>query len=232
MMIEFTEALRAPISNERLESYRPTPASDDLDMVSTYFWNVALCETLYTPLHALEISLRNAIHATLLIYYDNDPYWFLNTIRLTPWQASAIANIRADLPSTATSGQFIAATNFSFWTGFFSSTFSMTLWIPNQATLLRSVFPHVPKRYRDPKKIGLLYYDARQLRNRVFHYGPIWRDPRLLSKCEHIMNMIGWISPEMRAAVALCCRFPNAHRAGHEDVRQRMLGALGTDVFS
>jgi hypothetical protein len=57
-----------------LETYRPAGGSD-LDMVTTYFWNVALCQSLYHVMSALEVSMRNRIHSALDARFGT-PAWY------------------------------------------------------------------------------------------------------------------------------------------------------------
>jgi hypothetical protein len=60
----FVSELHRALSVERLESYRPV-GGDDLEMLTNYFWNLALAESLTPALHAVELVLRNSIHAAM-----------------------------------------------------------------------------------------------------------------------------------------------------------------------
>ena len=74
MVNKFVTSLHFPIPQVRLEKYRTDPACD-LHMLTNYFWNIALCEALYPTLHAVELSLRNAIHTTLTNRYNTEEWW-------------------------------------------------------------------------------------------------------------------------------------------------------------
>lgn len=226
MVTSLVEGLRRAISPERLEAYRPTTASDDIDMLATYLWNIELCECLYSPLHALEITLRNAISDAMAEKYNGDAYWFMDLNRLSRRQANIIRDIANRLPAQSPPGKYIAETNFSFWTEFLSTEFYMKLWIPNRGAMLHAVFPYAPKSAREPKSLGLAYRECRLLRNRVFHYEPIWRDSLLSHKYRQIMELIRWSSPEMQETVALLSRFPGTLASGSSDVRARVIGAF------
>src|SRR5215211_3272279 len=58
----------------RLASYYP-PGGDKLAIVTTYFWNVALCKELYLSLGTVEVTMRNAIHDTLTARFEA-PDWY------------------------------------------------------------------------------------------------------------------------------------------------------------
>ena len=74
MQAELFKKLRASISSHRLDSYRQAGQSD-FDVIASYLWNMALCEALYPSLQALEVTLRNSIHAAAVRRYNSD-FWF------------------------------------------------------------------------------------------------------------------------------------------------------------
>lgn len=63
MVDRFVTSLHLPIPQIRLEKYRIHPTCN-LHMLTNYFWNFALCESLYPTLHAVELALRNEVVAT------------------------------------------------------------------------------------------------------------------------------------------------------------------------
>ncbi len=67
--------------NGRLEAYRLAPADDDLLLLSRYFWNMAICESLYPSRQGLEISLRNSMHGAIAQHIGADD-WFEEHHRL------------------------------------------------------------------------------------------------------------------------------------------------------
>ena len=76
MQANFSDQLRRAISHERLDAYRQRGSSnDDAELFAHYAWNMALSESLYTPLQCLEVSLRNGLHDTATTYFKTDT-WF------------------------------------------------------------------------------------------------------------------------------------------------------------
>lgn len=55
MVAQFVAALQQPLSQVRLESYRP-PNGSDLDMVVRYFWDMELARALSPALHGVELA--------------------------------------------------------------------------------------------------------------------------------------------------------------------------------
>jgi hypothetical protein len=76
MQATFSDQLRRAISHERLDAYRQRGTSnDDVELFAHYAWNMALSESLYTPLQCLEVSLRNSIHDAASAHFKTDT-WF------------------------------------------------------------------------------------------------------------------------------------------------------------
>src|SRR5688500_6178290 len=57
--------MRGALSAERLGSYSTGQGEPLQDVMGRYYWNMALAESLYAPLHCLEVALRNAIHVAV-----------------------------------------------------------------------------------------------------------------------------------------------------------------------
>lgn len=60
------------ISIKRLNAYKKLTSDQDLDLLSTYLWNIALSEALYPVLHNFEIALRNSFHQTIAPSFGED----------------------------------------------------------------------------------------------------------------------------------------------------------------
>ncbi len=82
----FFQSVEDILASERLDAYRQdgVPSATTL---ARYLWNMALCESLYSPLQMAEIALRNSLHHFLsarcktLEWYDvipNLPQWQQN----------------------------------------------------------------------------------------------------------------------------------------------------------
>ena len=56
--------------------------------------------------------------------------------------------------------------------------------------------------------------DFRKLRNRVFHHEPIWNHSDLAATHQEMLNVAGWISPEMKLLLQTIDRFPAVYSQG------------------
>jgi hypothetical protein len=233
VLSDYINSLHLPISEERLESYRPTPTSSDLELVVTYFWNVALCEALYPPLQALEVTLRNGIHHALTERYGTEA-WYQHDECLELKQQHAIIDAkiqiktgRAGKEKDITPGRVVSTLNFGFWTTLLHDPYERRLWKPERYALLMAVFPHTPKHMRTRKPIFQRYESLRVLRNRVFHFEPIWSRPDLMGDYQQILESIGWTSTAMRDTVVLFSRFPDVFSDGEEEARSLIQATFG-----
>lgn len=73
----FFASLRTSISPQRLDAYKTLSTDTEIDLFERYFWNIALCESLYPVLQNLEITLRNNIYNAATLSFK-DPNWFDN----------------------------------------------------------------------------------------------------------------------------------------------------------
>ncbi|MGN6030145.1 MAG: hypothetical protein ACTHQE_00640, partial [Thermomicrobiales bacterium] len=90
MDADFLDGMRRSVSSIRLESYRPLHGSD-ADMVRTYFWDMALAKEMITPLHAVELCLRNSINEALSESFGTS-LWFYTPGLLEPGQLQQLAS--------------------------------------------------------------------------------------------------------------------------------------------
>ena len=79
---------------------------------------------------------------------------------------------------------------------------------------IKAVFAHMPKSLHKRKVRTKDLEDIRGLRNRVFHHERIvhWRD--LDAQHDLILNVIGWINPELQKVTATMDRFQTVRAAG------------------
>jgi hypothetical protein len=228
--------LDLPVSAERLESYRK-PGGTDLDVLVNYLWNVELSEALYPCLQAIEVTLRNSIHSAASTRYQTE-YWFDLADVLLPAQAAKIQEERDELrrrgkPQTA--GRIVAELTFGFWVNLFNRPYERAphnadnrwAWHDRNLALIDTVFPHAPRRVRNRESMRRRCDAVRDLRNRVFHYEPIWHRPFLDREHADILSMIGWISPRMRSTIGLCDRFTLVHHGGRQAIEERLRHELG-----
>jgi hypothetical protein len=220
---DFLRDLEQPISRVRLESYRQ-PGSSDLDVAVNYFWNIALCEALYPTLNALEVSLRNSVHAAASAIYGT-PYWFDQANVLILDQPKAIREARRELEKRgkqATSGRIIAELSFGFWTYLLGRRYDRHFWKPNNYQMLRDTFPQMPRQNRTRTGAFQRYNELRELRNRVFHFEPVWNRTNLAQLHADILEAISWINPTLHRTVLLLDHFPYVHQNERSKIKQTL----------
>ena len=97
MNIKYFSHLEEILATERLNAYRQDGANE-ITTFSRYLLNMALCESLYSPLQFAEIALRNAIHARLSARYGGaDWYDKIPSGTLPRWQSQQILNAKDNL---------------------------------------------------------------------------------------------------------------------------------------
>lgn len=206
--------LHTAISLERLQRFRRTPGDTALDLTACYLWNMALSEALYPTLQALEVGLRNSLHAAATAHFGTD-MWFeprRNIIRSQDsWQVNkAIAKVQP----IVTAGRVIHALNFGFWTTLMDRRYEVHFWRP----LIKPTFPAMPKHIRTRRDLSRRFNQIRELRNRIFHHERIWdwtyngRD--LVQQHQDIREALGWVSPVLLNTMGLFDRFPDTFTAG------------------
>ena len=185
-------------------------------MLSNYVWNLALSESLYPAVNALEIALRNAIHTSLTTEFGTD-LWFDIPGLLIRWQPGEIANARNELTARNkphTADRIVAELKCGFWTTLLSRDYHNSIWTRNHAAPLATAFPHLrgPGFRRD--LVHAHFNELRIFRNRLFHFEPIYNHPDLHAKHDRIVEAIGWISPANVGLLAIADRFPMVHQRG------------------
>ena len=122
MQANFSDQLRRAISHERLDTYRQRGTSnDDTELFAHYAWNMALSESLYTPLQCLEVSLRNGIHDAATAQFKTDT-WFDMPGVLYPQEISKVQEAKKTLikgKKPLDAGKIIPELTFGFWTSLF-----------------------------------------------------------------------------------------------------------------
>ena len=101
-------------------AYRQDGA-DEITTLARYLWNIAVCESLYSPLQMVEIALRNAAHAAFSHHYKTDK-WYDNAPS-NPFgqrQLDIAKESLAKRNKPVTPGHVVAELHFGFWTAFFN----------------------------------------------------------------------------------------------------------------
>ncbi|HEV2074493.1 MAG TPA: hypothetical protein VGR29_12760 [Thermomicrobiales bacterium] len=223
MVDDFLEAIQRPISSPRLHSYG-TPSDELATKLLNYFWNIELSQAFYPLLQAYEVALHNTIHHTLSDHFETE-WWFDLPQVLGQDQLETVAEAKADLErknKILTSGRLVAELMFGFWTSLLNRPFEEPLWHTGRPILLLSAFPNLPKHRRTLRAVYDRTQLANTLRNRIFHYEPIWNRPTLQADHDHILEALGWISTEIHEAVTFYDRFNDVYGRGSDRSRQAL----------
>lgn len=190
---KFAESVLKFLAPERLEPYKIKGDLID-ETIIRYYWNIKLCESLYAPLQTLEIVLRNAVNNVCFKHFD-DEMWFSQGF-FTERELSAIDGAVEKLEKQRKpldSCRIVAELTFGYWTSMFNEGYEINLFRP----ALSNIFHSAPKEFRKRSKISSILNDVRLLRNRVFHYEPIWNDRKITRKHNDILELIYWMNDDI-----------------------------------
>ncbi|KAB0535473.1 Abi family protein [Xanthomonas campestris pv. raphani] len=200
------------ISTSRLHSYRSvfTHLSEE-EVIGAYLWNAHACAQLYPLIQIIEVSLRNAIDASLTPS-RNQMWWAGGRLRYASYRSRATepdvvqklrdnfvkatrqvavdkwSRYRIRIP--ATHAEIVAKAEFSTWEWVLDSEFyGNTLFWP----------AHLPSAFRGEwagrSEIDLLTHvrdqvrSIRMFRNRVFHHEPAWKKFGISSEEEAVAHL-------------------------------------------
>lgn len=188
--------LKRGLSEPRLEAYRLRPDDPPKVVFGHYRFNVALCESLYHPLHLLEVLLRNTLHRSISAHYSNNPRWYERVPAvLMRREQDAVYNAKEILRKGGKPEEpdrLVAELSFGFWASLLGTDYEQILW----PRLLASAFPKIPRSIRTRKKIAHRLHSIRMLRNKAFHFEKICMRPDLYQLHSDILDTISWIEPE------------------------------------
>lgn len=190
-MIE--QQLKYYLSSPRFNVYL-SKTNDDFDKAyRLYKVNIELSEAIYPILSVLEVSLRNAVNETLKLHF-NDSYWFKNSlpVEFLPFVSEATQKLTAQR-KTITEDRIIAELNFGFWNRLFNRHYTGLLWKP-----LRLIFQNTPKHLRQRDTIATALYRIRTLRNRIYHYEPIFGNLQgLENQYNEMLTFLTWLDNDL-----------------------------------
>lgn len=178
-----------------------------VEAVARHARNITLCEAMYPVLHMLEVVMRNSIHNAFSHHFGAanwyDESWLNENHR------KLVSDAKAELTKRKKShdpDRVVAELSFGFWCGMFHFAYedgARAAW----PALLSTVLPSVPKSWRTRARVQRRVEDARALRNRVFHHEPITFYADLRERHRHLVEVLGWFSPEARQHIEQICRF-------------------------
>ena len=214
MQARFFTLIETGLSPARLGAYGADNPGDCI-VLARYLLNASLAESLYSPLQLCEVALRNSIHAELSRIWGRSDWYDDPRFVLLPWAATEVQNAKRKILKTKTAitpGAVVAELAFGFWTSLFEPHYEInTPFLPGG---IKRVFPHLPKslHHRKDRKADL--ESIRVLRNRVFHHERIIHFADLDAKHQLILDVIAWISPELRQMADVFDRFTPVRSAG------------------
>ena len=198
-----TEEIKSFISHPRFNIYLEEANYNTNAAYQLYLINIELSEALYPALSLLEISLRNAIHQKLKEYFKDD-FWFKN--KLPKEFQTAIQRAEQKIQfhqKPVTADGIIAELNFGFWNRLFNRYHAQLLWKP-----LRTIFVHLPKQEKQRKNIDESLHRIRNIRNRVYHYEPIFRNFSYLEAVyQEIRMFLFWLHQSLPTILNKVDRF-------------------------
>ncbi|MBA2518509.1 MAG: hypothetical protein H0V24_02480 [Chloroflexia bacterium] len=224
MSAQFVSDLYFALSRDRLEAYRSANGSD-LEMLTNYFWNIDLIEALVPCLHAVELALRNSIHAALTTQYGTEMWFYqpgvLESSELI--QLGKAFQYAARKPPLV-AGKIVAALSFGFWLALLAGRYEQRLWQPNNFALQKIVFPHANR--NSQQQISQRFETIAKLRNRCFHHEGIWYRTTLQQEHADIHQAIEWVSPTLQMAIQSVDNF-SIVLAGRDQVKADLAQRFG-----
>lgn len=208
------DSLCSVFSQKRLETYLNAANQDKEQALDLYKLNLRLSEALYPLLSILEITLRNRISSVLVQHFGESWFegfegkWFDGQSLPPPkknYCYNEIQRVKNDLSGKIekiTSDRLTAELNFGFWTAILDGYYERMLW--QKDDYIKEVFRNAPKNYNlkrnrpdIQKKLGTI----RDLRNRVFHYEPLFGTynqsfDNLFSDYANAKKLLGWLSQD------------------------------------
>jgi abortive infection bacteriophage resistance protein len=183
--------LDAALSQERFNRYMDLANDDKEEAFKLYAFNMRISESFYTPIHMLEVTLRNRFHGVLSHAYGVD--WVDHSaITFGEVQLEQIARVKNDIVrdrKQVDAGRIVAGLTFGFWTSLLSSEFE-TLWqqVLHKAAAKPNGKGLTRKHFSNP------LHPIRVLRNRVAHHEPVhhWDLPR---HHNNILQVTEWLYP-------------------------------------
>ena len=185
---------------------------------------MALGEALYPSLQALEITFRNNLYRSAADAFNNSRWFEMRRFNSKRDHNEHFLVKKAkrrlhDAGKPNTPGRVVAELNFGYWVGLLDGRYEKSFW----TKVGKTAFPHAPRRFRDRQKILDLIDPIRRLRNRVFHYEPVWYWSNLMQLHSQTFQMLDWMNPDVRKTISILDRFPDVYCQGYEAHRSRLL---------
>ena len=188
------------ISVERLTAFIVGDNDSLDDVISRYKNNIKISQALYPELSVLEVTLRNTINTMLCSCIS--PTWLEDEINKQNLLLNhdydilmkAYNDLQKEYPNKMfTVGQVIAKLNFGFWTNLCSKRYNAKIW--TKKGCFKGVFVNYPKSQQQQIHVlSVKLRSIRKLRNRIFHYEPIFKRPAaLLNMYNMILEILSYL---------------------------------------
>ena len=218
-------AFEATLSSDRFSTYLGWANGDRDRAIQLYSLNTKISESLYTPLHILEVALRNRVHEVMSATHGST--WYDQAAhQANPVQAEMLAKARQDMfdaKKTETPGRMVAALTFGYWTAMLGKEYE-NLW----QTTLNDIAQREDGKGLTRKAFSKPLAPIRTLRNRIAHHEPIlyWT---LLKHHDAILQLTAWLSPVAAQWSRDHTRFAQVHPAGGIDLHRTAMTELCAD---
>ena len=191
------------ISYERLMAFKYSQEDTMEDIFNRYTNNIIISQALYPELSVLEIALRNAINNALKNCISEtwleDEYKNKKWLRQSDYETLKKAYettkkecSRSNGKKNFTIGKVIANLNFGFWTSLCVKTYNGKIW--NRKCCFKQIFPNYSAKQFTIGKISQQLDQIRRLRNRVFHYEQIIKNPqKTLELYNNIIQILSYL---------------------------------------
>jgi len=114
--------------------------------------------------------------------------------------------------------RIVAELNFGFWTSLFSARYEQHF----TNRIIKNSFPHLKKEDRTRQKISERLSPIRRIRNRVFHYEPIWKNPNLQLRHQELLETIDWLCPHAAVLLKPMDNFDTVFKSGYSAFENRV----------
>jgi len=217
------DELKVIFSQERLDGYFSHAKCNNSkkEALIAYSWNIELSQALYPALQILEISLRNSLHNAITKSFQTE-YWFEMSFlheREREQVNQAKDSLRKE-KKDITPGRMVAELSFGFWTSLFDVRYEhgQVLW----PKLLKPTFPFLPKGQRTRQYLSRELNRIRLLRNRIFHYEPIWHWKDLTDQHNSIINLTKGLSLSAEKYLNIFDQFKNIFSDGRSQIEIKL----------
>lgn len=163
--------VKKALSATRMATYEKHTQTQEQALV-LYRWNVQISACLFSQIHFLEITLRNAVCEALVAAIGNRWVWDKSFALSLPSRIGDSLQKVANNKRIKTLDQAIPELSFAFWQAIFTKRFDVKIW-DKQLMLILPNAPKIPHQALR-QNIHQDLENLRELRNRIAHHEPIF----------------------------------------------------------